>query len=411
MKINKIIALAICLLSFFGASAQNGTMSPYSRYGYGLLNDNATSGQRFMGGVGYAMNSGRQINVMNPASYAAIDSLTFLFDMGFDLDWLSSEENGLKEHNNNGSLNYITMSFPIAKRLGASIGLLPFSSTGYTFGQSIDNGGVSRTGNGDINELYIGVGYSPFKNFYAGMNFGYLFGTINNDVYASTITGSTSLFQRYMRVRDYKLDFGVQYSYNLDRNNRLTLGATFSPGKSFHGETYGVYYDVSTNESDTTGYTKLGGKYTMPASYGVGLNWTWRERLMVEADFTYQPWKNVKYASMEGFESTQFDNRWKFAAGIGWTPQPRGSWVKRVQYRAGAYYTHDYLNILGNNVREYGVTVGFGLPVPTFKSIINLGFEYKHRQATPNPLIKENYFTVSVGINFNEMWFRKSVIY
>ena len=130
MKINKIIALAICALATLGASAQNGTMSPYSRYGYGLLNDNATAAQRFMGGVGYGMNSGRQINVMNPASYAAIDSLTFLFDMGFDLDFLSSEENGVKESNNSGSLNYITMAFPLAKRLGASVGLLPYSSTG-----------------------------------------------------------------------------------------------------------------------------------------------------------------------------------------------------------------------------------------------------------------------------------------
>lgn len=411
MKINKIIALAICLLSILGASAQNGIMSPYSRYGYGLLNDNVTSAQRAMGGVGYAMNSGRQINVMNPASYAAIDSLTFLFDMGFDLDWLWSEENGAKESNNNGSLNYITMSFPLAKGLGASIGLLPFSSTGYTFGQTVDNGSVSRTGNGDINELYLGVGYSPIKNLYVGFNAAYLFGTINNDVYAYTINGSTSLFQRYMKVRDYKLDFGVQYSYNVDRNNRVTVGATFSPGKSFHGDTYGVYFDASASKADTTGYTKLGGKYTMPATYGAGVNYVWRERLMAEVDFTYQPWKNVKYASMEGFESTQFDNRWKVAAGLGWTPQPRGSWGARVQYRIGAYYTHDYLNILGNNVREYGATLGFGLPVPTFKSTVNLGFEYKHRQATPNPLIKENYFTISLGINFNEMWFRKSKIY
>ncbi len=411
MKINKIIALAICALATLGASAQNGTMSPYSRYGYGLLNDNATAAQRFMGGVGYGMNSGRQINVMNPASYAAIDSLTFLFDMGFDLDFLSSEENGVKESNNSGSLNYITMAFPLAKRLGASVGLLPYSSTGYTFGQSVDNGGVSRTGNGDINEIYIGVGYSPIKNLYVGFNAAYLFGTINNDVYASTINGSTSLFQRYMRVRDYKLDFGVQYAVDIDRNNRVTLGATFSPGKSFHGETYGVYYDMSTNDIDTTGYTKLGGKYTMPASYGLGINYMWRERLMLEADFTYQPWKDVKYASMEGFESTEFDNRWKVAFGLGWTPLPRGSYFRRVQYRLGAYYTHDYLNILGNNVREYGATLGFGFPVPTFKSIVSLGFEYKHRQATPNPLIKENYFTVSIGINFNEMWFRKAKIY
>lgn len=401
----------MCALSMLGATAQNGTMSPYSRYGYGLLNDNATSAQRFMGGVGYGMNSGRQINVMNPASYAAIDSLTFLFDMGFDLDWVASEENGLKETNNNGSLNYITMAFPLSKRIGASVGLLPYSSTGYTFAQSIDNGGVSRTGNGDINELYIGLGYTPLKNLYVGINAAYMFGTINNDVYAATITGSTSMFQRYMRIRDYKLDFGVQYVYNLDRNNRLTLGLTYSPAKSFHGETYGVYYDTNTTKADTTGYTKLGGKYGMAASYGAGLNYMWRDRLMLEADFTYQPWKDVKYANMEGFEQTKFDNRWRMALGAGWTPQPRGSYVQRVQYRIGAYYTHDYLNIRGNNVRECGATFGLGLPVPVFKSIINLGFEYKHRQATPAALIKENYYMVSIGINFNEMWFRKAKIY
>ena len=55
-----------------------GGMTPYSKYGYGILNDQATSAQRSMGGVGYAMASGRQVNVMNPASYAAIDSITFL---------------------------------------------------------------------------------------------------------------------------------------------------------------------------------------------------------------------------------------------------------------------------------------------------------------------------------------------
>jgi len=49
--------------------------------------------------------------------------------------------------------------------------------------------------------------------------------------------------------------------------------------------------------------------------------------------------------------------------------------------------------------------------VPTFKTIVNLGFEWKHRQANPNPLIKENYFSVTIGINFNEMWFRQSKIY
>lgn len=64
----------------------------------------------------------------------------------------------------------------------------------------------------------------------------------------------------------------------------------------------------------------------------------------------------------------------------------------------------------GNNVREYGLTMGFGLPAPGSKTVINLGFEWRHRQANPMPLIKENYFSVTLGVNFNELWFYQSKI-
>ena len=82
----------------------------------------------------------------------------------------------------------------------------------------------------------------------------------------------------------------------------------------------------------------------------------------------------------------------------------------------GAYYNNDYLEILSasgtaNRLREYAVSGGFGFPVPAFKTLVNLTFEYKHRAADPNPLIKENYFGISLGVNFNEMWFRQSKIY
>ena len=49
--------------------------------------------------------------------------------------------------------------------------------------------------------------------------------------------------------------------------------------------------------------------------------------------------------------------------------------------------------------------------MPSFKTIVNLGFEFRHRQGYPQALIKENYFNLTLGINFNEMWFRKSKIY
>ncbi len=42
---------------------------------------------------------------------------------------------------------------------------------------------------------------------------------------------------------------------------------------------------------------------------------------------------------------------------------------------------------------------------PNGKTMINIGFEWRHRQAYPQALLTENHFTVTLGINFNEMWF------
>lgn len=395
-------------------TAQNGTTSPYSRYGYGFLSDNATAAQRTMGGTGYAMNSGRQINVMNPASYAAIDSLTFLFDMGVDLTASWSKEDNNSENNFGGGLDYITMQVPIGRYMGASVGLLPYSTVGYAFGNSIDNGATRRTGSGSINQLYLGVAGRPFRGFSIGANIAYLFGQTVNEVYATTITGSTSLFERQMKVNDWRLDIGAQYSFYLNRDNRFTLGLVYAPKKDLHGDTYGIYYDTSADNvvPDTVaGDHRMGGRYSTPEKWGAGINWHWRNRLMVEADFTYEPWSKAKYAAIENFEQTRFADRYRIGLGMEYLHNLRGGYVSRIRYRLGGFYNRDYIMIGNNNVHDYGVSLGFGFPVPGFKTIVNLGFEYRRRQALPAVLIKEDYFNITIGINFNEMWFRKNRLY
>lgn len=151
--------------------------------------------------------------------------------------------------------------------MGASVGILPFSSVGYAFGNTIENGATSRTGSGSINQLYLGVAGRPFNGFTIGANIAYLFGTTVNEVYATTITNSTTLFERQMTVRDWRLDLGVQYSFNLNRDNRFTLGLVYAPKKDLHGETYGIYYDTSAENvvPDTVpGDHKLRGRYSTP---------------------------------------------------------------------------------------------------------------------------------------------------
>ncbi|MCX4289137.1 MAG: hypothetical protein OSJ46_06505 [Duncaniella sp.] len=410
MKISKlIIVLAMALGAGVMAVAQE--TSPYSKYGYGILGDNATSAQRQMGGVGYAMNSGRQINVMNPASYAAIDSLTFLMDMGVDFSILSRKDNAGSSHDYGGGLDYLTIQFPVTRYLGVSAGLLPYSSVGYTFGNKIENGSMSHQGSGGINQLYLGVGATPFKNFRIGANVSYLFGSTYNDVYATASSSSSALFEQVLEVKDYHLQFGAQYSIDINRKNRVSVGVVFSPAKTLLGHTYVQQYIVnSTAAPDTVAYENLRNNFSLPDTWGAGIAYEWNRRLLVELDFTYQNWAKAKYKQIENFSATELTDRWKVALGASYTPNPRGGYFKRMTYRAGGFFNHDYIKVNGNDVREYGVACGFGFPAASNKTIINLGFEYRHRQAHPDPLLKENYFNFTLGVNFNQSWFFKSKI-
>lgn len=412
MKIKSLIIAAIVIaVGCTRADAQNGTISPYSRYGYGLLSDHATSAQTAMGGVGYAMHSGRQINVMNPASYARVDSLTFLFDMGLDLTtlWTSENFNNEKVTGNNfgGGLGYITMQFPISKRIGMSAGLLPWSSVGYSFGNGIDNGYSSRSGDGSLNELYMGIAGRIAGGFSIGANVSYLFGSTNNYTYVTADNGSVSLYRREISVRDWHINAGLQYVQPIG-NDVLALGLTYSPAKKFlgHSRTFLQNIDTEQNPSQIASEPLRDG-YSMAESYGAGVSYTMASRLFLEADFTYQPWSKEKY---DGATGTLAD-RYKIALGGSLRPALRGNYMRRVEYRAGLFYDRDYLVINGNHVREYGASVGLGFPVPGYKTVINLGLQWLHRQATPNALVKEDYLNITLGINFNEMWFRKSKIY
>ena len=414
MRINKkIFALfLLAALACWSTAVAQIVTTPYSKMGYGLLTDNASSIQRSMGGVGYAMKGGRIVNVMNPASYAHVDSLTFLWDVGIDLTNLWSKENDNTGYSFGGGLDYLTGHFKVAKGLGAAFGLVPYSSVGYAYGGDIDGGFESRSGNGGFNQLFLGVGYEPVKNLSVGVNFAYLFGTTTN----STLIGSnsSSYFTRVMSIRDWNAQLGLQYNLPLAKGrDRLTLGAAFQPKKSFHGNAWGTSYDSQDTKVDTIGYTSMKGNYEQPASIGVGMSYNWNRKLTVEADYTYQKWSDAKYLPIGGFESQtmQFDDRWKAALGLQYTPNRRGSYVGAMSFRAGAFYNHDYLNYNGNNVRDYGLSIGLGLPAPEpQKTTINLGFEWRHRESSPVQLITENYFNITIGVNFNELWFWKSRI-
>lgn len=395
--------LGLCLAP--RAVAQN-TTSPYSKFGYGLLSDNATAAQRQMGGVGYAMRSSRQVNVMNPASYAAVDSLTFLFDIGADLSLMWRDDGEGFDRDTGGGLDYITMLFPVSRRVGVSVGLVPYSSVGYAFGNSISNGATGHKGSGGLNQLYLGAGYNPVAGLSVGFNVSYLFGKTYNDVYAYTNAGKTSLFEQIIEVRDYHLQFGAQYTVPVGAH-RFTAGVSFSPGKSLLGHALVQKYEVNNSNAvspDTVAYEKLKGNFSLPATWGAGLAYEWDRRLTAEVDFTYQPWSKSDYKAMDNFAASRLCDRYRLGAGASYVPDPRGGYFKRVTYRAGAYWNRDYMMVGDHHVRDIGVGLGLGLPAMGSKTVVNFGLEYVNRRSAAH-LLKEQYLNICVGVNFNQAWF------
>ena len=101
----------------------------------------------------------------------------------------------------------------------------------------------------------------------------------------------------------------------------------------------------------------------------------------------------------------KFYDRTRYAVGAEFVPKIRGNYLQRIAYRLGASYANDYLNINGNRLRDMSVTCGFGFPTYEGKTMINLGFEWKNRSAHPQKMVGENYFNITLGVNFNEVWF------
>ena len=353
---------ALLLMMVTGtAIAQNNTNSPYTRYGYGDLSDQSFGNSKAMGGIAFGLRDGAQINPTNPASYTAIDSLTFLFEGGVSLQNMNISGGGLKLNAKNASFDYLAMQFRLAPWMAMSVGLLPYSNVGYTVSdsQTTDNGlaySRSFTGDGGLHQMYVGAGVKVLKNLSVGVNASYFWGDITRT--RGMFYPGTSSYDSYQRkmvtsISDYKLDFGAQYTQALTKKSSLTIGAVYSPKHKLNND-----------------YTSI---------------------------------------VIMGASSSSYGTEYKDVLDAEYIPNLIGrSYFAHIKYRLGAYYTTPYYKIDGKKAsREYGVTAGFGLPVPRSRSILSISGQFVRVKGLETNMVNENIFRVSIGLTFNERWFFK----
>ena len=417
-KVSEIIwaSLALCILCIVGSgsvAAQTGVNSPYSRYGIGVMADQSTGMARSMGGLGAGFRYDNTLNLKNPASYSAVDTLTFIADLGFALQNCNFNEDGFKVNARNASFSHMAMQFRILPKVGMTVGVLPFSNVGYSFSESQlirrdEDGEITATntyaGTGGVRQFMAGLGWRPTELLSVGLNASYLSGDISH-----AVSNRYSSSEVQSRIKSYstdmsalKLDFGVQGTIPL-RDNKLVLGMTFTPAQKLESETYVI---DTHSVSDTL---LIPDAFALPELISAGFSYKWKNR-MIGADVSYQTWSKAKFFG----EKTGCD---RLSAAAGFMIRPDDSsknLFKRTSYQMGLNFSQPYFNVGGKKgPMQFGVSAGFSMPINSYynsMAYLHVSGEYVRVQPMEKGMITENYIRLNIGVTFMERWFMKLMV-
>ena len=416
-----IIAVVLLSLVTTMACAQAGVQSPYSRFGLGQIQDrNNNVRLAGMGGTANAISGKGMINLQNPASYAAIDSLSFLFDAGFYVQNSQFSTTTREEDASNASFDYAALAFPITNWCRAAFGLRPYSNMDYSVvvdGNMPFVGDYSTyfEGDGGLNQLVGGLGFRLGKNFAVGANAAYVFG---NSLTITTLAFPDSTYSLNTRrssgimINSFMFDYGFMYQGKIGELE-LKAGLTYAQKRNISGshELFirsmkgglegNVEYII-----DTIYYNKEGkATFAMPQGFGVGVSLQKNNRWVVAADFNWDQWENFEIGGV----NDSLQNAWRVSLGGEYRPVSTtiSSYFTKMTYRMGGFYEQTYLNIYNQSINRFGVTAGVTFPLPKTLSTINLAVEVGQCGTKSDGLIRERYVNFKLAVSVFERWFVK----
>lgn len=436
-KICSILSFCLCLFCGIVVYGQDngayGSFSPYSIYGIGNIAKEGTAYNRSMGGVGIANRNRRFINILNPASVTARDSLSFMADFGLSESNTVYRQNmggnRLVSANNTFNIHDFVISFPIYKSSAFMIGITPFSDVGYEFSSDVTDGSIigntgnitySNYGEGSIYQVFAGGAATFWRRFSVGAQLIYYFGSLDKvydmNYYDSSFRSVNNGYNLLLRGVTGK--FGVQYEQPLGNNLTLTAGATYRLRTNVKGEVTDYSYATTSETTDTlrNNVAALGNvnRIRFGDELGVGVALRSGEDWSVEVDYLMSDWRSSGMDVTDGFAargSSVFTASVSHSVRAGFEIVPNRNdiryYLKRCAYRAGAYYDTSYYLFDGNKVNSFGITLGVTLPVFRLYNGISLGVDFGQRGSMRNNMVRERYVSFAVGFNIHDLWFIK----
>lgn len=415
--------MLVASVQAFADGGVNTGYSPYSKFAIGRLGQRGTAYTQAMGGAGVANRNNRYINTLNPAAVTARDTLAFMADFSLVQNNSYYRQGDMKSVDNTFNINSFAMSFPIWKSSAFMVGINPFSGLGYNFTEKVGDrqligevGNITdyRTGTGTVYEVFLGAGVTFWKRLSIGAQFNFYFGNMEKS--NSRNFSSESMASIYdisdMSINGFNGKFGLQYEQPIGKD-KLTVGATYKLATKLRGNAQNVSYTSQSSVIDTLSGLKVINlaNVSIPDEISVGLAYNHSNKLHVEFDYTRSDWRRSGMDKEYGFKSDGFTTSvaQSFNLGFEYTPDRNDIryYMRRVTYRAGAYYSEDYYRFAGNKVSAAALTLGLTLPVFRWSNGISLGVELGQRGNIRNNMVRERFANFTIGLNIYDIWFVK----
>ncbi len=416
--------------------------SPYSQLGIGSPSSSTFQANFSMGGVASTYKSETFLNPKNPASYSKLKYVVGEIGVFNSNNFYSNGSSSGTE--NTFNLGNFGFGIPLGNDAGLAIGIMPYTRSKYSYQTNdvtSDNTSIIRKfrGQGNVNQFFIGTGYS-IKNLSFGINIKHLFGEITNAELLEFLTADFKNIrvQTINEIRGWDITLAANYEIEVDEEHKLTLGLTIDKGLNIGDKikSSNLQYQLINNydllettttdgnviiedhlggtELSNTEDNKVKSEIILPHAYRAGITYSKEKSFFLGLDYENTAWDVFRFnGSNSGFKRAQ-----KVFLGGELIPnsEAKGSenYWKSIRYSGGINYGSSPISIAGQQLKEYGINIGFGFPLRKYKyesekfgSYVFASFGYDKVSSNSAGGISEDYFKISFAIILNDKWFVK----
>ena len=442
-----LAALGVAMLFSIPGTAQQSELSPYSRYGFGLIGQLQPPAYAGLGGMETTLLNGYQFQPNNPASATYLNQTTFQASgIGNQMQLKQGDASASAAFGSPGPFGIV-----VKRNSGKNaliLNLSPYSNSGYAISRSDTYTGIGLAneryeGDGGLSALNIGWA-RVFKGskfvqagsdsiriqsnaLHLGIQTHYLFGQISRtstlDIIDPTFLDHRNRFTAQHRsvasnagmVYDQLLHVQYNDRGDFEQSISLRMGGVFTPSTNLHSSLVSIDETTQTLGGiavplDTAYYSeRLDYRARMPRSlsFGSSLHFDRGDGMRIAAGVEYKTtaWDEVApdFAPEMQSDGVEWMASESMHFGLQFNPgnpeQRHPTWGKAT-YRFGLNRQLQPYAVDGHQVQTQAITSGFTLPLVGSRSLSRLHFGTElGERSTQAGALEETFVRFHFGVS------------